>query len=125
MQLKRWRQSARLWLRRIFSWLGPPTDPRDLKRQLAAALPPLKRHGCDSVGRSSQGGVRIPMSIAVLPESLSAAESQSAPLRHTIERLSALETSALLAAALRGAIGGRVAVVSSFGTESAVVLALV
>jgi len=65
------------------------------------------------------------MSIAVLPESLSAADAQSAPLRQTIERLSALETSALLAAALRGAIGGRVAVVSSFGTESAVVLALV
>src|SRR5438093_7971649 len=123
MQLKRWRRSAPALATADFLWPGPPTDPRDLKRQLAAALPPLKRHGCNSVGRKSQGGIR-PMSITVRPESLSAADAQSSALRQTIERLSLLETPALLAAAIGGALGGKVAVVSSFGAESAVVLAL-
>jgi phosphoadenosine phosphosulfate reductase len=65
------------------------------------------------------------MSITVSPDSLSAADAQSAALRRIIERLSPLETPALLAAAIGGALGGKVAVVSSFGAESAVVLALV
>jgi len=65
------------------------------------------------------------MSIPLSPQVLSAADAQSADLRRTIERLSTLEAQALLAAVLGGALGGRVAVVSSFGAESAVVLALV
>jgi phosphoadenosine phosphosulfate reductase len=64
------------------------------------------------------------MSITVRPESLSATDAQSSALHQTIERLSLLETPALLAAAIGGALGGKVAVVSSFGAESAVVLAL-
>lgn len=65
------------------------------------------------------------MSIPLAPQALSAADPQSADLRRTIERLSTLDAQALLAAALGGALGERVAVVSSFGAESAVVLALV
>jgi phosphoadenosine phosphosulfate reductase len=65
------------------------------------------------------------MSIPLSPQALSAADPQSADLRRTVERLSTLDAQALLAAVLGGALGGRVAVVSSFGAESAVVLALV
>lgn len=49
----------------------------------------------------------------------------SRALSQTIERLAALETPALLEAVIGGALGGRVAVVSAFGAESAVVLSLV
>ena len=65
------------------------------------------------------------MSIPVSPQSLSTTDAQSADLRQVIEQLSALETRALVAAVIGGALGGKVAVVSSFGAELAVVLALV
>ncbi len=59
-------------------------------------------------------------------ESGVSAGAHSRALLRTIERLAALETPALLEAAIAGgALGGRVAVVSSFGAESAIVLSLV
>ena len=65
------------------------------------------------MSNSAHSGTRVPES------------TSSAAPRRAIERLAALETPRLLEAAIGGALGGRVAVVSSFGAESAVVLSLV